>query len=118
MSLMCKINKSEILGGPLSFFDALFGRCTAFYGHFLVDVVTPEGSTCISSSVACLAESAGSPAFGVGLFAWRSRGGLAFGVGLFAWWGRGGGWGDLWAVSQVKSLTRMWCLAFRGLSCS
>ena len=74
MSMMCKINKSEILGGPLSFFDALFGRCTAFYGHFLVDVVTPEGSTCISSSVACLAESAGSPAFGVGLFAWRSRG--------------------------------------------
>ena len=48
MSMMCKINKSEIPGGPLSFFDALFGRCTAFYGHFLVDVVTSEGSTCIS----------------------------------------------------------------------
>ena len=35
--MMCKIKKSEILGEPLSFFDALFGRCTAFYGHFLVD---------------------------------------------------------------------------------
>ena len=50
MSMMCKINKSEILGGPLSFFDALFGRCTTFYGHFLVDFVTSEGSTHISSS--------------------------------------------------------------------
>ena len=82
MSMMCKINKSEIPGGPLSFFDALFGRCTAFSGHFLVDVVTSEGSMHISSSVACLAESAGSPAFGVGLFAWRGRGGLASGGGV------------------------------------
>ena len=53
-----------------------------------------------------------------GIVCLAESGGLAFGVGLFAWWGRGGGWGDLWAVSQVKSLTRMWCLAFRGLSCS
>ena len=30
-------------GGPLSFFHALFGRCTAFYGHFLVDVGMSEG---------------------------------------------------------------------------
>ena len=50
MSMTCKINKSEIPGGPLSFFHALFGRCTAFYGRFLVDVVTSEGSTCILSS--------------------------------------------------------------------
>ena len=48
--MMCKINKSEIPGGPLSFFQALFGRCTAFYGHFLVNVVTSEQSTRISSS--------------------------------------------------------------------
>ena len=48
--MMSKISKSEIPGGPLSFFDALFGRCTDFYGHFLVDVVTSEGSTHISSS--------------------------------------------------------------------
>ena len=45
-----KINKSEIPGRPLSFFHALFGRCTDFYGHFLVDVVTSEGSTRISPS--------------------------------------------------------------------
>ena len=50
VSMMCKINKSEIPGGPLSFFDALFGRCTAFYGHFLIDAVTSEGSTHISLS--------------------------------------------------------------------
>ena len=50
MSMMCKINKSELPGRPLSFFDALFGRCTGFYGHFLVDVVTAEESTHISSS--------------------------------------------------------------------
>ena len=50
MSMTSKINKSEIPGGPLSFFDALFGRCTAFYGHFLIDVVTSEGSTRISPS--------------------------------------------------------------------
>ena len=48
--MMCKINKSEIPGGPLSFFQALFGRCTAFYGHFPVNVVTSEQSTRISSS--------------------------------------------------------------------
>ena len=48
--MMCKINKSEIPGGPLSFFQALFGRCTAFYGHFLVNVVMSEQSTRISSS--------------------------------------------------------------------
>ena len=36
-------NNFQIPGGSLSFFDALFGRCTAFYGHFLVDVVTSEG---------------------------------------------------------------------------
>ena len=47
--MTCKINKSEIPGQPLSFFDALFGRCTAFFGHFLVDVVMSEGSTRISS---------------------------------------------------------------------
>ena len=41
--MMCKINKSEIAGGPLSFFHALFGRCSAFSGHFLVNVVTSEG---------------------------------------------------------------------------
>ena len=49
--MMCKINKFEIPGGPLSFFDALFGRFTAFYGHFLINFVTSEGSTGISSSV-------------------------------------------------------------------
>ena len=41
--------KSEKLGGPLSIFHAFFGRYTPFYGHFLVDDVTSEGSTCISS---------------------------------------------------------------------
>ena len=46
--MMCKINKSEIPGEP--FFHALFGRCTSFYGHFLVNVGMSEGSTCISSS--------------------------------------------------------------------
>ena len=50
MSMTCKINKSEKPGGHLSFFHALFGRCTAFYGHFLVDVVTSQGSTRISSA--------------------------------------------------------------------
>ena len=45
-----EINKSEISGRPLSFFHALFGRCTAFYGHFLVHVGTSEWSTRISSS--------------------------------------------------------------------
>ena len=48
VSMTCKINKSEIPDRPFSFFHALFGRCTAFYGHFLVDVVTSEGSTSIS----------------------------------------------------------------------
>ena len=50
MSMTSKINKSEIPSGPLSFFHALFSRCTAFYGHFLVDVITSQESTCISSS--------------------------------------------------------------------
>ena len=50
VSMTCKINKSEIPGGPFSFFHALFGRCTAFYGSFLVDVMKSEGSTHISSS--------------------------------------------------------------------
>ena len=53
MSMTCKINKSEIPGGPLSFFDAFFGRCIAFYGHFLVDVVTSEESTRMSLSGGC-----------------------------------------------------------------
>ena len=53
MSVTCKINKSETPGGTLSFFDALFGRCTAFYGHFLVDVVTSEESTRMSLSGGC-----------------------------------------------------------------
>ena len=48
VSMMCKINKSEIPGEP--FFHALFGRYTSFYGHFLVNVGMSEGSTCISSS--------------------------------------------------------------------
>ena len=40
--MMCKKNKSEIPCGPLSFFDPLFGRCTAFYGHFHVRGVHPH----------------------------------------------------------------------------
>ena len=51
MSMICKINTSEIPGRPLSFFHALFGICTAFYGLFLVHVVTSEGSTRISASL-------------------------------------------------------------------
>ena len=48
VSMTCKINKSVKPGEPLSFFHALFGRCTTFYGHFLIDVLTSEGSTRIS----------------------------------------------------------------------
>ena len=47
-------NNFQISGRPLSFLDPLFGRCTAFYGHFLVDVVTSEGvhlHTIISLSI-------------------------------------------------------------------
>ena len=51
MSITSKINKSEIPGRPLSFFDALFGKCTAFYDDFMVDVVTSERSTHISPSL-------------------------------------------------------------------
>ena len=50
MTMTCKINKPEKPGGPLGIFHALFGRCAAFYGHFRVDAVTSEWSTCISSS--------------------------------------------------------------------
>ena len=38
----CYQNNFQIPGGQLSFFHALFGRCTTFYGHFLVHVVTSE----------------------------------------------------------------------------
>ena len=51
VSMTCKTNKSVKPGGPLSFFHALFGRCTAFYGHFLIDVLTSQGSTHISPSI-------------------------------------------------------------------
>ena len=45
-----KQTKSEIPGGPLSIFHALFGRSTALFSHFLIDVLTSEGTGCISSS--------------------------------------------------------------------
>ena len=50
MTMMCKINKLEKPGRPQGNFHALFGRSAAFYGHFWVDTVTLEWSTCISSS--------------------------------------------------------------------
>ena len=51
MTMMCKINKLEKPGGPLSIFHALFGRSAAFYGHFRADTVTSEWSTRISASI-------------------------------------------------------------------
>ena len=50
MTMTHKINKLEKPGGPQGNFHALFGRSPTFYGHFRVDVVTSEWSTCISSS--------------------------------------------------------------------
>ena len=50
MTMMRKINKLEKPGGPQGNFHTLFGRSPTFYGHFRVDVLTSEWSTCISSS--------------------------------------------------------------------
>ena len=51
MTMTCKINKLEKLGGQLRIFHTLFGRSATFYGHFRADTVTSEWSTRISSSI-------------------------------------------------------------------
>ena len=50
MTMTRKINKLEKPGGPQGNFHALFGRSPTFYGHFQVDAVMSQWSTCISSS--------------------------------------------------------------------
>ena len=45
-----KNGKSEIPGGPLLNFCALFGESKAIYGHFLLETVMSEESIHISSS--------------------------------------------------------------------
>ena len=51
MTMTCKINKLEKLGGPQGNFHALFDRTAAVYGHFGADAVMSEWSTRISSSI-------------------------------------------------------------------
>ena len=48
MNMMHEINKPKKPGGPLGNFCALFGRSPTFFGHFRVDAVMSEWSTCIS----------------------------------------------------------------------